>query len=134
MEIKGGCLCGAVRYNGHAEPDFVAVCHCRDCQKFTGSAFGTLIGVPQSALEIQGELKSFSKLADSGKPIVRLFCPECGSSIAEAPSSRPHTLAINVGTLDDPAAATPIAEIYCDRALPWVHLEGGMPRFPKMPE
>src|ERR1051326_4983683 len=78
MEIKGGCLCGAVRYNAHVEPEFVGVCHCRDCQKFTGSAFGTLVGLPQSALEIQGELKSYSKLGDSGKPIIRLFFPSAG--------------------------------------------------------
>jgi len=134
MEIKGGCLCGAVRYNARAEPTFVGVCHCRDCQKFTGSAFGTLLGLPQAELEIQGEVKSFSKLGDSGKPIVRLFCPECGSSIAEAPSTQPHMLILNAGTLDDPTSVTPQFEIYCDRVLPWVQLGGGMRRFPKMPE
>ena len=134
MEIKGGCLCGAVRYDAHAERAFVGVCHCRDCQKFTGSAFGTLVGLPQSALEIHGELKSYSKLGDSGKPIVRLFCPECGSSIAEAPATQPHMLILNAGTLDDPTSVTPNLEIYCDRALPWVHLGGEMRRFPKMPK
>jgi hypothetical protein len=107
-------------------PAFVGVCHCRDCQKFTGSVFGTLVGLPQAELEIHGELKSYSKLGNSGKPIVRLFCPECGSSIAEALTTRPG--------LDDPASATPQSEIYCDRALPWVHLGGEMRRFPKMPE
>jgi len=39
MEIKGGCLCGAVRYTAQADPTSATVCHCRDCQKFTGSAF-----------------------------------------------------------------------------------------------
>ena len=91
-------------------------------------------GFPQSALEINGELKSYSKLGDSGKPIVRLFCPECGSSIAEAPDTQPHMLILNAGTLDDPTSVTPTLEIYCDRALPWVHLGGEMRRFPKMPE
>jgi len=66
--------------------DFVSICHRRDCQKFTGSAFGTLRGLPQSALEIQGELKSFSKLGDSGKAIMRLFCPERGSRRAHRAS------------------------------------------------
>jgi hypothetical protein len=42
MEIKGGCLCGAVRYTAEADPTSATVCHCRDCQKFTGSAFATL--------------------------------------------------------------------------------------------
>ena len=96
--------------------------------------FHPLVGLPQAGLEIHGEVKSFSKLGDSGKPIVRLFCPECGSSVAEAPSTRPGMLILNAGTLDDPTSVTPQVEIYCDRALPWVHLSGEMRRFPKMPE
>jgi len=108
------------------------VCHCRDCQKFTGSAFGFLVGLPRSAFEIEGVLKTFTKPADSGRPIVRRFCPECGSSIVEEPGSRPDLVIINGGTLDDPTSVRPAIEIYCDRELPWVRL-GGMQRYPEMP-
>jgi hypothetical protein len=83
-EIKCGCLCGAVRYTAHAEPALIKVCHCRDCQKFTGSAFGFFVGVPRTAVEIQGQLTTFAKPGDSGKPIVRRFCP------AAPPSSKSH--------------------------------------------
>jgi hypothetical protein len=131
-EIKGGCLCDAVRYRANADPALVGVCHCRDCQKFTGSAFGFLVGLPRAAFEIEGVLKTFTKPADSGRPIVRRFCPECGSSIVEEPGSRPDLVIINGGTLDDPTSVTPAIEIYCDRELPWVRL-GGMQRHPAMP-
>jgi hypothetical protein len=131
-EIRGGCLCSAVRYTASAEPALVGVCHCRDCQKFTGSAFGFFIGVPRSAFEIQGALKTFTKLGDSGNPIVRRFCPECGSSVVEEPPGRPDLAIINAGTLDDPSAVTPTMEIYCDRELPWVRLDGTQ-RYPGMP-
>ena len=47
MEIKGGCLCGAVRYTADADPTSATVCHCKDCQKFTGSAFAVLVRVPR---------------------------------------------------------------------------------------
>jgi hypothetical protein len=110
----------------------LGVCHCRNCQKFTGSAFGFFVGVPQAALEIQGVLKIFAKPGDSGKLIVRRFCPECGSSVVEEPSGRPDLVIINGGTLDDPTSVTLTREIYCDRELPWVRL-GGMQRFAKMP-
>jgi hypothetical protein len=73
----------AVRYTGTVSPVLVGVCHCRDCQKFTGGAFGFLVGVPRDAFELRGTVKSYSKPADSGRPIVRRFCPKCGSSIAE---------------------------------------------------
>jgi len=131
-EIKGGCLCGAVRYTARAGPALVGVCHCRDCQKFTGSAFGFLVGLPRAAFEIEGVLKTFTKPADSGRPIVRRFCPECGSSIVEEPASRPDLVIINGGTLDDPTLVTPGIEIYRDRELSWVRL-GGMQRYPGMP-
>ena len=131
-EIKGGCLCGAVRYTARADPALVGVCHCRDCQKLTGSAFGFLVGLPRAAFEIEGVLKTFTKPADSGRPIVRRFCPECGSSIVEEPASRPDLVIVNGGTLDDPTSVTPGIEIYCNRELSWVQL-GGMHRYPGMP-
>ena len=131
-EIKGGCLCDAVRYTANADPALVGVCHCRDCQKFTGSAFGFLVGLPRAAFEIKGVLKTFTKPADSGRPIVRRFCPECGASIVEEPASRPDLVIINGGTLDDPTLVTPGIEIYRDRELSWVRL-GGMQRYPGMP-
>lgn len=48
--ITGGCLCGKIRYSADAEPAFVGLCHCHDCQKFTGSAFAAVIGLPKSAV------------------------------------------------------------------------------------
>jgi hypothetical protein len=132
-ELKGGCLCGAVRYTTTAEPVMSAVCHCRDCQRFTGSAFGALVGVPKEALTIDGTMKTFTSLGGSGKPILRHFCPECGSSIAEEPGTRPGLVILNVGTLDDPKSVTPAREIFCDDALPWVQVTGDMLRFAKAP-
>ena len=132
-ELKGGCLCGAVRYTTTAEPVMSAVCHCRDCQRFTGSAFGALVGVPKEALSIHGTMKTFTSLGGSGKPILRHFCPECGSSIAEEPGTRPGLVILNVGTLDAPKSVTLTREIFCDDALPWVQVTGAMQRFAKAP-
>jgi len=101
MEIKGGCLCGAVRYTAEADPTSASVCHCRDCQKFTGSAFAVLVRVTKEAVSIEGTPKTFTSLGGSGNPILRHFCPECGSSIAEEPGTRPGMIILNVGTFDD---------------------------------
>jgi hypothetical protein len=112
MEIKGGCLCGAVRYTAEVDPTSATVCHCRDCQKFTGSAFAALVRATKEAVNIEGTLKTFSSLGGSGNPILRHFCPECGSSIAEEPGTRPGVIILNVGTFDQPAAAKPGREIF----------------------
>jgi len=132
-QIAGGCLCGRVRYSATADPAFVGVCHCSDCQKFTGSAFAVVVGVPKSALAIQGKLATFSKTGDSGKSIERKFCPECGSSVADEAAALPDVVMLASGTLDDASWVKPGMQTYCDSAQPWVHLQGEMKQFPKMP-
>ena len=132
-QIAGGCLCGKVRYSASGDPAFVGVCHCTDCQKFTGSAFAVVLGVPKPALTIQGDLATFSKTGDSGKSIRRLFCGACGSSIADEADGFPDIVMLGAGTLDDPSWVQPAMQIYCDSAQPWVHLGGEMRRFAKMP-
>lgn len=133
LDARGGCLCGAVRYTLKAEPALVGICHCRDRQRFTGSAFSFLVAVPLAALEIEGAFKSFAKPGDSGQPITRRFCPECGSSLAEEAHTRPGLVLINGGTLDDPTLVTPTLEIYCGRELPWARLDAGTQRFEAAP-
>jgi hypothetical protein len=132
-QIAGGCLCGKVRYSATGDPAFVGVCHCKDCQKFTGSAFSVIIGVPKAALKVEGRLGTYVKTGDSGKAIERRFCPECGSSIADEASALPDVVMLGTGTLDDASWVKPVMQIYCDSAQPWVHLEGQMQSFPKMP-
>ena len=60
-QIAGGCLCGKVRYSANGRPAFVGVCHCTDCQKFTGSAFAIVVGVPKPALTVQGKLTTLQQ-------------------------------------------------------------------------
>ncbi len=132
-QIVGGCLCGKVRYSASGDPVFVGVCHCRDCQKFTGSAFAVVIGVRKPAFSLQGKVTTYSKTGDTGKSIERQFCPECGSSIADEADALPGIVMISTGTLDDPSWVKPAMQIYCDSAQPWVQLGGDMRAFPKMP-
>jgi len=70
MKIEGGCLCGKVRYSADAEPTFVGVCHCKNCQKGTGTAFSVVVELPTPALSVQGALQTFTGRGDSGKATV----------------------------------------------------------------
>jgi hypothetical protein len=133
MKIEGGCLCGKVRYSADAEPAFVGVCHCKNCQKGTGTAFAAVVALPKPALSVQGNLKTFNDRGDTGKTMFRRFCPECGSSVMGEAEAMPNVVMILTGTLDDASWVKPAMEIFCDSAQPWVELGGGMQRFPKMP-
>ena len=131
--IEGGCLCGQVHYSADADPLFAGVCHCIDCQRFSGSAFSTVIALPAAALKATGPLRTFTKPGDSGKPIHRRFCPECGCGILDEADALPGIAMVYVGTLDDRSWVKPTSEIYCASAQPWVDLGGNMKRFSKGP-
>ena len=130
-EIKGGCLCGAVRYTAQADQTGAIICHCTDCQKFTGAAFATLVPLQKAALTLTGPVKTHTGVGGSGKPVIRNFCAECGSSLFEEPTIRPGLAIIFAGTLDDPKAVSPLREIFRDDALPWIDVAGDIPRFAK---
>ena len=132
-EVTGGCLCGRVRYAVSADAAFSGVCHCRNCQRYTGSSFEPVLAFPSAALKVQGELKTYQDTGDSGQPVYRRFCPNCGSGvIADAAMLQGLTLVL-AGTLDDPSTFNPAMEIYCSSAQPWTQASGERQKFAKMP-
>jgi hypothetical protein len=133
MKIEGGCLRAKVRYSADAEPSFVGVCHCTNCQKGSGSAFNIVVALPKPSLSVAGALTTFEGRGDSGKATYRRFCPVCGSPVIDEAEIMPNVVMIMAGTLDDPNWVGPAVEIFCDSAQPWVSLGGERQRFPKMP-
>ena len=75
-QLTGGCLCGAVRYECSAKPLLAGNCHCRDCQRSSGSAFVAVMVVPASSLRIDGPVKYYDSKADSGNNFTRGFCTD----------------------------------------------------------
>jgi hypothetical protein len=131
--ITGGCLCGRVRYTVTGEPAFSGFCHCRNCQRYTGSAFETLIAFPAASVSVQGELKTYDDTGDSGQPVHRRFCPNCGSGVVNEVDVLPGVTIVLAGTVDDPATFKPTMDVYWSSAQPWVHTSSERTRFPKMP-
>ena len=132
-KIAGGCLCGKIRYSAEAEPVLTAVCHCKNCQKQTGASFSVVVGVPSAALSVKGSLKTFDDTGDSGKPVHRNFCPDCGSPITSIVEATPELTFIKAGTLDDASWLKPTVEVWCRSAQPWVSLAGDRPKFARTP-
>ena len=132
-DLTGGCLCGRVRYTVTGDPAFSGLCHCRNCQRYTGSAFEPVIAFPTAAVSVQGELKTYQDTGDSGQPVYRKFCPNCGSGVLAEVAVMPGMAMLLTGTLDDPSVFTPTVEIFCSSAQPWVHAGGERTQFPKMP-
>ena len=131
-EMIGGCLCGQVRYSANADPGSDFVCHCERCQKQTGTAFAVLVGIPKSAISIQGRLKAFHDRGDSSQPVDRSFCPECGSPIVFEAAAIPGLTFVHAGTLDDTSWLDPKVHVYCDSKEKWTPIPQGTQKFAKM--
>lgn len=129
--LTGGCLCGAVRFETSAEPIMSGNCHCRDCQRSSGSAFTPAIFVPKDSVSIQGTVKYFDSKADSGYIISRGFCPICGSQMFAKLERAQHVLGLRAGTLDAPEHFQPKVDIYTAGAPHWDVMNPALPKFDK---
>lgn len=127
MAMTGGCLCGKVRYTVDAAALFQVACHCTNCQKQSGSAFSVNLGVRKAALALTGTLKTFTDHGDSGNPVLRRFCPKCGSPILSEIAADAGIAILKAGTLDDTSAVKPQRHIFCVSRQGWVALPGDVP-------
>ena len=128
--LEGGCACRAVRYRLGGAPMFVNCCHCRDCQRQTGSAFviNALIETDRIHL-LSGAPVPVAVPTDSGRPHDIHRCPACQAALWSDYGRRPALRFLRVGTLDDPGALRPDAHIFTRSKLPWVVLPAEVPAF-----
>lgn len=120
--ITGQCLCGAVQYQATDPALFSVICHCRDCQRASGTGGVPVMGVPKTSFTYAGPVKQSRVTGGSGLPAVRNFCSECGSLLFGTPASAPEMVTIYAGSLHDPAAFSPQAAIFTSQRPAWATL------------
>jgi len=133
MEITGGCLCKAVRYSISAAPIVTRTCWCRVCQYLGAGSATVNVCFPSAALDVSGELRDFSMVADSGNVAHRRFCPICGTHLFSASEARPHLLFVRAGSLDDPEVAKPAMTIWTTSAPSWACFDERLPQVERQP-
>jgi hypothetical protein len=120
-ELAGGCFCSAVRYRLTAPPMFVNCCHCKDCQRQTGSAFVINAIIETARIEkLAGEPMPVRVPTDSGRPHDIYRCPTCQIALWSDYGGRPAIRFVRVGTLDEPSRLPPNAFIFTRSKLPWI--------------
>jgi hypothetical protein len=130
MNLKGGCACGTIRYELTASPLIVHACHCRDCQRITGSAFVINLWIERNFVKAGPGVKSFRLAGGSGKDHEVFFCESCGTYLWSRYQGAPgDALFVRAGTLDRPDAVTPDVHIFTRSKLPWLPLPDGVPAF-----
>ncbi|MEM9232765.1 MAG: GFA family protein [Pseudomonadota bacterium] len=130
--LEGGCTCGTIRYQLTASPLFVHCCHCRWCQRETGSAFVINVLIETSHVRLEkGEpvLKRLPSPSGRGQSFAR--CPDCGLTLWSHYGGMGNKVSfIRGGTLDEPHLAPPTIHIFTSSKLPWLELKEDIPIMP----
>lgn len=128
MRIEGGCLCGACRYATDREPLNVRACHCRQCQKVTGSAFYPRVMVPLAGFDSHGPIGWWRTAGG----IDRGFCRRCGATLFSRRDSA-GTIGLAMGSLDQPDRFAPGEHIWTASRQAWLVIADGRPHHPAGP-
>ncbi len=129
VHFDGGCSCTALRYRLTARPLFVHCCHCRWCQRETGSAFVLNALIENSHVQIlKGVPSEINTPTRSGKGQKIARCPVCAVALWSHYAMASSAICfLRVGTLDTPEAFPPDVHIYTSSKQPWVILPPDVP-------
>ncbi len=125
--LHGSCLCGTVKYELAGALGPIVLCHCRQCRKVQGSAFGANAPVHAADFRLLAGNEAIVEYGSSpGKR--RAFCGRCGSPVYSRRDSAPDVLRIRIGLLDAPIDARPTAHIFAADRAEWDTICDGLPQ------
>jgi hypothetical protein len=121
MKISGQCHCGAISFKATVDPTQVLVCHCADCQTFSGAPFRAVLPTPAENVKFSGVAKRYVKVAESGNRRVQAFCAACGTQLyATEGEGVPKVLNLRLGCIDQRDELAPTTQIWGESAMPWL--------------
>lgn len=131
--LKGSCQCGSVTYMLHQPPLAIAACHCKQCQKLSTSAFSITAMVLASDIEFCGEMREWSRVADSGNISAARFCPVCGNHMYHFSPSHPDKVMLKPSTLSDTSVINPTIHVWISEKQDWYSIPDGVMAFDTQP-
>ena len=133
MKVSGACHCGKITYEAEVDPATISICHCSDCQTFSGSAFRTSAPVKKEGFRLNGTPKIYVKTAESGNKRAQAFCPDCGTHLYATTPENPQVYGIRTNTARERAQLPPQRQIWCDSAQAWAMELGKIPKSSRQP-
>src|SRR5256885_8037117 len=122
--IRGGCLCGAVRYEASGKPYNVTHCHCSDCRKSAGAAFVTWASFAKPDFRfIHGQPRVLV-----WENRLRSFCPSCGSCLTFMSGGDSAEIDVTVATFDEPDCVIPVDHVWVSDQISWAGSIGSLPK------
>lgn len=114
--VRGGCYCGAIRYEVTGEIEHSLVCHCPDCRRAIGSQSVAYIFLNSSDFNI---ISGVPTEFNSSEGVVRKFCGKCGTTLSWEGEKQPGRIDVTTASLDDPEQFPPTKAVYRRHRLSW---------------
>jgi hypothetical protein len=132
MHVDGECHCGRIAYTAEVDPAKSGLCHCTDCQKFSGSPWRASVPAKVEDFRLlRGTPISYVKTADSGAKRLQAFCGDCGSAIYATSAENRTVFNLRLGALKQAPSLPPQRQIWMESAWPWAHDISNVPGAPK---
>src|SRR5262245_7607374 len=129
--MRAECQCGHLSIELPGLTPAVVACHCRDCQRRSGSPFGVLAYYPTDQITIVGEAKRFERPTAGGNVFETFFCPNCGSTVYARAGKHPTLIGVAVGAVADPSFQAPVRSVWEQSMHHWVTIPGEVQHFPR---
>ncbi len=134
-ERQATCSCGQLRIRLSGDPQLVSSCHCLACQRRTGALFGsTSFWRKSQVVAIEGERRTWRRVADSGTGLNHHFCPTCGSTVYWESEKTPESLSVAAGCFADPTFPAPVRTVWTESKHGWLTFPATIPHHRKSPE
>ena len=127
------CSCGSLRVETTGEPIVVGACHCRECQRRTGAAFGVGVYFEKAQVRVEGASKVYIRDGQEGRKVRCHFCPECGTTVYGEADVRPDGIVVAFGAFADPSLPAPTLSVWEESRHPWVAFGHDLAHFPHAP-
>jgi len=124
-QLKGRCLCGAIRYSVNSAPKWTALCHCESCRRATSAPIVAWMGFEKAQIDWVGR-KTFYQ---SSEIATRGFCATCGTQMSFESTNWPGEIHLYAASLENPGDYVPDLHCHHGEALPWLEIQDHLPRF-----
>lgn len=117
---SASCSCGRLSVRCDGPPDSLVQCHCADCKKRTGSAFGIGAYYPRERVSIHVVSQCFVRKAASGADFIQYFCPQCATTLYWHTERHPGGIGLAVGAFDDLYDTRPVRAVFDENRCAWL--------------
>ena len=132
MKVDGSCHCASVTYEAEIDPDQVVICHCTDCQIFSGAPYRvSVFGVPPENVRLEGTPKIYLKTGGSGRKVAVAFCGDCGTALYSTSSDGRRPWNLRIGAIRQHRKLIPTMQGFCGSGQPWATNIEGVRKIPE---